>query len=114
MKYLFYAYFKLIVMCQKKTMEELDKILTDRESTKAIEFKEFKRRELSIQLGFCPECGCPIIDELVEVFEEPKTSFFGLFTKYEKKWDNRKVCSKDKSHYEKKSMDISYNDYGCG
>lgn len=80
-----------------KTLEELQKI------HKALK-KENKRIDLSISLNLCPICGAKIINQPIEVLEKPEKSFFGLVKIHKFVWDIRKICEKDKSHYEKKEI----------
>lgn len=77
----------------KPTLEELEK--------KEQELKNEKRREyLAISLNICPICGSPIIREDYEKYDKPKGWWIFKINGYE--WDYRKICSKDKSHYENK------------
>jgi hypothetical protein len=63
---------------------------------------ELERRNLAISLKICPICGAPLIEENLEVFDKPKSYFFGIVKIFKKLWDYRTICSKDKVHYENK------------
>lgn len=63
----------------KKAIEELEQIQQER-------VNEEKRRNKSISLGFCPECG-----ESITVEYNPKIFF--------RTWDKKLFCSVDQSHY---------------
>jgi hypothetical protein len=86
------------------TLKELEAIKQDRD-------REKKRQELAISLGICPACGSKIIDEPFEKYAKPRKTFFGLFVKHGMTWDVRKVCPKNKEHYEEKYNHPTY-DYG--
>lgn len=97
----------------KPTIEELEKL---RDEKLAIMIKENniaeeekKRYELAVLLDICPCCGSPIVSETREILDKPKKYVFGLIVKKHEDWDYRKICSKDKSHYENKGYFPSYD-----
>lgn len=94
-----------------KSMIELLKIQKERDRKEAIACAEHERRELSIQLNICPECGSPIISQNKEIFDKPETFFFGLIKITHKVWNKRKICSVNKKHYEYK-YNNQPEDYG--
>ena len=59
---------------------------------------EKRRRKLCIKHNICPECGSPIIRQDYELYDKPKRFLFWTIKGIG--WDERRVCSKDKSHYE--------------
>lgn len=75
-------------------LEDLIKIKNERNY-------ESERKKLSVELNICPECDSPLIMERIEILDKPIRWF--LFFKVKRLyWDYRKVCSKDKLHYEEK------------
>lgn len=95
-------------MCEKKTMEQLEIIRKEREAEEQVKREEWNRRYLSIKLDICPECGCPIVREDVEILDKPVT-IFGFPIKRKKIWSKRRICSKDKSHFEEKEQYGGYS-----
>lgn len=77
----------------KPTLESLEQKEKERKN-------ERKRYFLAISLDICPICGSPIIREDYEKYDKPKG--WWIFKSNGYKWDCRKICSKDKSHYEDK------------
>lgn len=91
----------------KPTIEQLNRIKTERECELKKANQEIERVALAISLDVCPCCGAPIVDEPVEVYDKPKKYLFGLIKIKKKTWGYRKICSKRKTHYE----DKGYFDY---
>lgn len=93
------------------TMESLLSIKKEREEEAQRIENEKTRKKLAISLDICPECGSPIIREDKEPLDTPKRVCFGLFVETHIPWGVRKICSKDKSHYEYK-YNFSSDYYG--
>lgn len=71
--------------------------------------KEEERCRMAIQLNICPECGADIVDERLE--KKPSTKLFYFTINNDKKWDVRKICKNNSSHYEMKYDTDSYSPY---
>lgn len=92
----------------KKTLGELEIIKTEQEN-------EQKRRQLSIELGYCPECGAEIIEQPVEIIISQKRCiswrlyFYTKTIKREKRWAYREVCPNDVKHHERKCDNLDWD-----
>lgn len=92
----------------KKSIEELEAIKAEKENIKLLDDAEKLRVSLSVELGFCPECGAEIIEQRDEQLPIVKRYLWGLITIDKINWDVRNVCPVNKHHYELK---YNYEDY---
>lgn len=92
----------------KKNIEELQAIKAEKENKKQLDDAEKLRVALSIELGFCPECGAEIIEQRGEPLPIVRKYLWGLITIDKINWDFRNVCPVDKHHYELKYNHENY------